>query len=96
MILGSHLERLPADEHEAFVDDVLAQLTQPVRANYVRLNILASTCSTRSSTVPRTSIQGGRSRSRNRCGHPPPQVLTVAQAVLHERDVVGWSAPSSA
>ena len=43
MILGSHLERLPADEHDAFVDDVLAQLEPPVRANYVRLNILART-----------------------------------------------------
>ena len=43
MILGSHLERVPADEHEAFVADVLAQLEQPVRANYVRLNILART-----------------------------------------------------
>ena len=41
MILGSHLERLPAEEHEPFVDAVLAQLGQPVIANYVRLNILA-------------------------------------------------------
>ena len=41
VILGSHLERLPADERMPFVDDVLAQLDEPVRANYVRLNILA-------------------------------------------------------
>ena len=43
VILGSHLERIPAEEREAFVEAVLAQLTQPVRANYVRLNILART-----------------------------------------------------
>ncbi len=43
VVLGSHLERIPAAEHEAFVNDVLAQLEQPVRANYVRLNILART-----------------------------------------------------
>jgi trans-aconitate 2-methyltransferase len=41
IILGSHLERLPLDEQMPFVDDVLAELEQPVRANYVRLNILA-------------------------------------------------------
>jgi trans-aconitate 2-methyltransferase len=41
IILGSHLERLPLDEQMPFVDDVLAELGQPVRANYVRLNILA-------------------------------------------------------
>ena len=43
MILGTHLERLPAEDHGAFVEDVLAQLDEPVRANYVRLNILART-----------------------------------------------------
>jgi trans-aconitate 2-methyltransferase len=41
VILGSHLERLPLDEQMPFVDDVLAQMGQPVRANYVRLNLLA-------------------------------------------------------
>jgi len=43
VILGSHLERIPAEEHEAFVDAVIAHVGQPVRANYVRLNILART-----------------------------------------------------
>jgi trans-aconitate 2-methyltransferase len=43
VILGSHLERIPAGERDAFVGDVLAQLEPPVRANYVRLNILART-----------------------------------------------------
>ena len=43
VILGTHLERLPAEDHGAFVEDVLAQLDEPVRANYVRLNILART-----------------------------------------------------
>jgi trans-aconitate 2-methyltransferase len=38
VILGSHLERIPEDEREAFVDAVLEHGTQ---ASYVRLNILA-------------------------------------------------------
>jgi trans-aconitate 2-methyltransferase len=38
--LGSHLERLPADRREPFVDAVLAELDEPV-VEYVRLNILA-------------------------------------------------------
>ena len=41
VILGSHLERLPTDERSPFVDAVLSHLDDPVRANYVRLNILA-------------------------------------------------------
>ena len=41
VILGSHLERLPEDERAPFVDAVLAQMGTPVRASYVRLNILA-------------------------------------------------------
>lgn len=41
VILGSHLERLPSDEHAPFVDAVLARLGTPVHADYVRLNILA-------------------------------------------------------
>ncbi len=40
-VLGSHLERLPAGERMPFVDAVLAQIDEPVRANYVRLNLLA-------------------------------------------------------
>jgi len=43
VILGSHLERIPADEHEAFVEAVLARVGEPVRVDYVRLNILART-----------------------------------------------------
>ena len=41
VILGSHLERLPDDERSPFVDAVLRHMDDPVRANYVRLNILA-------------------------------------------------------
>jgi trans-aconitate 2-methyltransferase len=41
VILGSHLERLPADERDPFVDAVLSEMDEPVVANYVRLNILA-------------------------------------------------------
>jgi trans-aconitate 2-methyltransferase len=42
-VLGSHLDRLPADERDRFLDEVLARLGTPVVANYVRLNILART-----------------------------------------------------
>jgi trans-aconitate 2-methyltransferase len=38
VILGSHLERLPEEDREPFVDAVLEHGTH---ANYVRLNILA-------------------------------------------------------
>ncbi len=41
VILGSHLERLPQAEREPFVDAVLSHLPAPVRAHYVRLNLLA-------------------------------------------------------
>jgi trans-aconitate 2-methyltransferase len=40
VILGSHLERLPADQREAFVDAVAAGLPTPT-IDYVRLNIVA-------------------------------------------------------
>ena len=38
---GSFLERLPADLHETFVEQVVAALAEPVVLEYVRLNILA-------------------------------------------------------
>jgi len=38
---GSFLERLPEDLHEAFVEQVVAELAEPVMLEYVRLNILA-------------------------------------------------------
>jgi trans-aconitate 2-methyltransferase len=41
VILGSHLERLPEADRERFVQDVIDHVGEPVRANYVRLNILA-------------------------------------------------------
>jgi len=40
VVLGAHLARLPADEHDAFVDAVAARLDEPV-LDYVRLNITA-------------------------------------------------------
>jgi len=39
VILGVALERLPEDERDAFVADVLAGLPEPFEADYVRLNI---------------------------------------------------------
>lgn len=41
VVLGSHLERLPAGRREAFVDAVAAGLPEPV-IDYVRLNMLAT------------------------------------------------------
>ena len=41
VMLGSHLERLPESEHDAYVDAVLAELPHPIRVDYVRLNITA-------------------------------------------------------
>ncbi len=40
VVLGAHLERLPRQEHDAFVRAVAAGLPEPV-IDYVRLNILA-------------------------------------------------------
>lgn len=40
VILGGHLERLPADEHDAFVHTVAERLPEPL-IDYVRLNIVA-------------------------------------------------------
>ena len=37
--LGAHLDRLPADRHRPFVEEVVALLAEPVTADYVRLNI---------------------------------------------------------
>lgn len=39
--LGSHLERLPGDLHDAFVDDVAAAMEPDPVHDYVRLNIIA-------------------------------------------------------
>ena len=41
VVLGAHLERLPADRREAFVDAVAAGIPEPA-IDYVRLNILAT------------------------------------------------------
>jgi trans-aconitate 2-methyltransferase len=41
VVLGAHLERLPASEHDAFVREVANRLAEPV-IDYVRLNILAT------------------------------------------------------
>ena len=40
VILGGHVERLPADERDAFVHEVAMRLPEPV-IDYVRLNIVA-------------------------------------------------------
>jgi trans-aconitate 2-methyltransferase len=41
VILGSHLERLPEADRAPFVDAVVAEMGEPVVAQYVRLNLLA-------------------------------------------------------
>jgi trans-aconitate 2-methyltransferase len=40
VVLGAHLERLPADEHDAFVRTVAERMPEPL-IDYVRLNIVA-------------------------------------------------------
>jgi trans-aconitate 2-methyltransferase len=42
IVLGPHVQRLPAELREPFIDDVLAELDEPVRVDYVRLNIDAT------------------------------------------------------
>jgi trans-aconitate 2-methyltransferase len=39
IVLGPHVQHLPADLREPFMDEVLAELGEPVIVDYVRLNI---------------------------------------------------------
>ena len=39
IVLGPHVQQLPAELREPFIDDVLAELGEPVVVDYVRLNI---------------------------------------------------------
>jgi trans-aconitate 2-methyltransferase len=39
IVLGAHLDRLPADLHDPFLDEVLARLGERPTIDYVRLNI---------------------------------------------------------
>jgi len=41
VVLGAHLERLPPEDRDAFVDEVVARLPGTT-IDYVRLNILAT------------------------------------------------------
>jgi trans-aconitate 2-methyltransferase len=41
VVLGAHLDRLPDQDREIYVDAVIAELDQPVVVDYVRLNMLA-------------------------------------------------------
>jgi trans-aconitate 2-methyltransferase len=42
IVLGPHVQQLPQQLREAFMDDVLAMLGEPVVVDYVRLNIQAT------------------------------------------------------
>jgi trans-aconitate 2-methyltransferase len=42
IVLGPHVQQLPEDLREPFIDDVLAMLGEPVVVDYVRLNIDAT------------------------------------------------------
>lgn len=42
IVLGPHVQQLPEDLRERFMDDVLALLPEPVTVDYVRLNIDAT------------------------------------------------------
>ena len=39
IVLGPHVQQLPEELRETFMDDVLAELGEPVVVDYVRLNI---------------------------------------------------------
>ncbi|HXM87385.1 MAG TPA: methyltransferase type 11, partial [Solirubrobacteraceae bacterium] len=39
IVLGPHVQQLPAELRERYIDDVLAVLGEPVVVDYVRLNI---------------------------------------------------------
>ena len=39
IVLGPHVQRLPAELREPYLDEVLAELGEPVIVDYVRLNI---------------------------------------------------------
>jgi hypothetical protein len=41
-VLGPHVQQLPGDLREHFMDDVLEELGEPVVVDYVRLNIDAT------------------------------------------------------
>jgi hypothetical protein len=38
-VLGVHLEGLPEDLHDAFVDEILSRVDGPLELDYIRLNI---------------------------------------------------------
>ncbi|MDQ6811294.1 MAG: methyltransferase type 11, partial [Actinomycetota bacterium] len=42
IVLGPHVQRLPAELRDPFMDDVLAAVGEPVIVDYVRLNIDAT------------------------------------------------------
>ena len=42
IVLGPHVQRLPAHLREPFLDDVFDELGEPVIVDYVRLNIDAT------------------------------------------------------
>ena len=42
IVLGPHVQQLPEELREPFMDDVLAELGEPVVVDYVRLNIDAT------------------------------------------------------
>jgi trans-aconitate 2-methyltransferase len=42
IVLGPHVQRLPDELREPYMDEVLAELGEPVVVDYVRLNILAT------------------------------------------------------
>jgi trans-aconitate 2-methyltransferase len=39
IVLGPHVQQLPQELREPFMDAVMAELGEPVEADYVRLNI---------------------------------------------------------
>ena len=84
VILAPNLERLPPEEHAAFVHEVASRLPEPL-IDYVRLNIVARTLSSRCSAQGRTRNDG-----------PWPGITTSAAARTRARprSIAAWSSPS--
>lgn len=80
--LGPYLERLPAAEHDAFVNAVLAGLGDPPSFDYVRLNIVARRCERRPSTAHATTLASSLSTTR------------LSSAMSFPPGARGWAASS--
>ena len=83
VVLGAHLERLPAEEHDAFVQAVADGIGEPV-IDYVRLNIVAA-------VEPLTRISRV---TRNAPPWPGMTMSAAARTRARPASIAAWSSPS--